>query len=155
MTAPKLLFVDDDIPSGMLDGYLAELRKSYEVVWTERATEVAPTLAKHADVRAIVLDIAMAVPPGADARALDAGQLTGLWVLREIKNVVDERNTGVLVLTNRLPSRDVKPLLDDEPARYPAPRLLRLCKKLETPATYLPHLVGRMVAEIDATAQKR
>lgn len=148
MTRQKILFVDDDIPKGSLDGYLAELRKVYDVVCVERAVDVGPALALHKDVCAIVLDLFMAVPPQIDPRSVDGGQLTGLWVLRDSRMAIDARRIRILVLTNRVPKRDVQPLLDEERARYPMDVLIRLYRKTDTKAAMLPILVKRHLDEI-------
>lgn len=142
---PLVLFVDDDIVVGAVDGYLQALQARFRVITLTAAEEVLPMLHRQPECRAIVLDIAMPVPPGASPARLDGGQLTGLWVMRQIRGVVEARSIAIVVLTNKSPQQILEPVIAEEPASYPRPELYGLHKKLETPAHVLPGIVVKRI----------
>ena len=135
----KILFVDDEV--FFARPYVTELESKFEVSLWENSEGVVAELKANVDYCAAVIDVMMPPPNGMTAVTLE-GMDTGLWILRECRDVLIARKTPVVVLTNRS-APYVKETLSNMNF---TPGLIVIHSKIETPKFYLPHLVEQLVS---------
>jgi CheY-like chemotaxis protein len=135
----QIIFVDDE--AYWSRHYVAELQKTYEVLYHRKAAGGLQSVHAHPEARLLVLDIMMPAPEDVPADQTENGLSTGIWFLEEIRKIVKERPLPVIVLTNRR-LKEVEGALAD--ASIPK-GLLILKAKIEVPRFFLPHLVRETI----------
>lgn len=135
----KLLFVDDE--PFWARSYIQELEKDFEVDYATKAEQAVRMFKEGRPYQAVVLDIMMAAPSGAE-KATAEGLDTGLWILNQIRTPLKSRATPVIVLTNRSLLHISEAL---NAMGFPAGQV-RAQSKVETPAFLLPKIVAAAIA---------
>lgn len=145
MKLPPLLFIDDEITTTVIEGYIAELEKAFEVLTATRAEQVKPLLDRRTDIAALVVDMMLPVPDGVLSSRVDNGHSTGLWLVRSLRDLLISRQLGVFMLTNRSPTKDIAPVIAESPGDYPPPHLMAVRRKLDVPARAIVSAVRQMM----------
>lgn len=139
MTKDLILFIDDQGSYSRL--YIEELKQGFEVHWYWDAREAVDGILAEDEASLIVLDIRMPTPPGVSADETEDGQMTGIWILEQVRKTLIERNLPVLILTNRAVSV-VAPAVAD--ASIPQ-GLYEIHPKYNTPCFKLPDLARTQI----------
>jgi CheY-like chemotaxis protein len=97
-----VLFIDDE--AFFARRYIEELKTNFTVIFCESAIEAIELIRNGDEFRAVILDIQMPPPKDLSPQTTNGGLDTGLWLLREVKDLVIQRPLPVAILTNRLPN---------------------------------------------------
>ena len=141
-TASKkvIVFIDDDAFFSF--PFVEELEETYDVTYFGQAQPGIEAIRCNLAIDAIVLDVMMPTPSGVASTATDGGLETGLWLLRQVKDLIIQRCTPVIILTNRAPS-----IVKQQVNQLEFPEgLITICTKSETPSFELPNEVKQLVA---------
>ena len=141
LTNRTILFIDDE--KYLLNYYIEAVEGAgYKAVFCSSADEgLAYIRDRHAEIDLIVLDIMMPTPKGAAASETNDGLDTGIWLLQQARELIEEATIPVIVLSNR--SKVTLESLVAERILLPD-GLVLVATKTETAASALPNLVGRM-----------
>jgi CheY-like chemotaxis protein len=126
-----ILFIDDE--AFFARRYIEELKTNFEVTFCESAMEAIEIIREGEEFKAVILDIQMPPPMGLSPQTTNGGLDTGLWLLREVRNIVIQRPLPVAILTNRLPN-----VIQDVVDKMGFPeQLIEVRHKTDTPAEKL------------------
>jgi len=135
----KILFIDDE--PEYIDPYLDELEKTFRVVFCQSAMESIQWIRQDDTFRAVVLDIQMPAPKDLSPSSTNNGVDTGLWVLREVYNIIVERPLPVIILTNR---RSDAVEVSVHKMGFPE-QMIEIHQKINTSNKKLPRLVDAIL----------
>lgn len=99
MAMPKVVFVDDD--KFYAYTWIEALRERYSVDHFSAADKARNNIPLTPKIQCIVLDVMMPTPMGVAEDETADGLETGLWLLRELRDFLQEGLIPVIVLTNR------------------------------------------------------
>lgn len=138
-----VLFIDDEPqPSRYYREALQE--RGYAVEYCRTAESGVSYLEKRAaEVDVIVLDMMMPTPKGVPTAETEDGQLTGVWLLKKCRDVIEAGRFPVLVLTNS--KRVALEALIIEQVTPLDWRLLVRTKNTEVTAQGLPDIIDEML----------
>ncbi len=138
----RVLYVDDE--PNYAKFYVKKVEELFEVTYVEEADKALAILSEQAgSLAAVVLDVMMPVPPGADDHETDSGFETGLWLL----DMFQKRNNRqypfpVVILTNRR----VDLIRTGMERRSLDSSVISIHRKIETPAFALPKIIQSAIA---------
>jgi CheY-like chemotaxis protein len=140
-----VLFIDDE--TNFATNYLDALTEfGYEVIHRDSADGGLAYLHNHAvEIDLVVLDIQMPTPIGVTSVATNDGLDTGIWLLGEARDLLEESTLPVLVLSNR--AKVALEGLIAEKVMLLNQRLVRVTTKTVTSAKKLPPMVQSILAE--------
>ena len=96
----NVLFIEDD--RFWARSYVEELQTyGFDVVFKASAEGAIEYLESHSAVDAIVLDVMMPTPEGVAQSETSDGQSTGVWLLKQIADLILTHRIPVWILTNR------------------------------------------------------
>lgn len=138
----RVLFVDDDLLISRF--YIKALAaEGIESLAIGSADEAVHVFQANDDIDAVILDLMMPPPSSIDLDEVEHGLVTGLWILREIREQVSSRGIPIIILTNLG--------VDSVRARIPdlglPDELLQVRAKSDTPPRYLADTVVEMLKD--------
>jgi CheY-like chemotaxis protein len=134
----QILFIDDE--AFFSTRYIEELEKNYRVAFCESAIEAIRLIREIDEFRAIILDIQMPPPQGISPQVTNDGVDTGLWLLKEVREIIIQRPLPVVILTNRIPH-----IVENGVIRLVFPeQLIEVRQKTDTTTKKLVERVGVM-----------
>lgn len=133
----RVLYVDDE--PNYAKFYVKKVEESYDVTYVEEADKALAILSEQSgSLAAVVLDVMMPVPPGADDHETDSGFETGLWLLDMFQRGNNRTYPfPVVILTNRR----VDLIRTGMERRNLESSVITIHRKIETPAFALPKII--------------
>lgn len=135
----RILFVDDE--GFFARPYIEKLEKTFDVHFCDSADEALQRINSDNKLKVVVLDIMMPCPTGIAATVTSDGLSTGLWMLKQIRELMVGRGLPVVILTNRMLNA-----VQEGVDQLDLPEgLVEILPKSQTPNFLLPSKVQKMV----------
>jgi CheY-like chemotaxis protein len=140
-----ILFIDDE--THFATNYVEALREyGFKVLFYDTASEGLEYLRTNClKIDLLVLDIQMPTPVGVSITETKDGLDTGIWLLGEARDLLEENQLPTLVLSNRAKIALEQAIL--ERVLFDPPKLVRVTTKTATSAKKLPPLVADILGE--------
>ncbi len=104
MSEPAIVFVEDD--RFFSYHYLQRLRghfeRTHQIVYQSNIDDALKFIhAPHCEIALIILDIMMPGPVDVPPEETEDGHMTGIWLMRRLRDDLLKRGLKIMVLTNR------------------------------------------------------
>jgi CheY-like chemotaxis protein len=137
-----ILFIDDETHFASYD-IEAMKDANYEVIHHDTAAGGLAHIREHSgEIDLIVLDIVMPTPKDVAPTETNGGLDTGIWLLRQVRDLIAENLIPVIVLSGR-GSASLEHVIADVVALPEG--LVQVTSKTVTPPRFLPNLISHML----------